>query len=138
MLHHSYSARQVCGSVVCATVGIDDSMCQLMLDEIYTFAQDLVEQSSCHGTKAMRSHHVLGVPHAAQCSVNGVLTHTPVVGSDTREDVFRVPCHWLQFPQNVYSLLRERHQVIVLHFHFGPGNALLGCNEVDLASFRGP
>src|SRR3546814_3278854 len=72
-LHHLLALGQVCRAVVGAAVRIADRVRQLVLDEVGSEAENLVEDCPGHRAEAVARHGVAVEAHPAQSRVDGVL-----------------------------------------------------------------
>ena len=73
-------------SVVCATQWVPYRVCQLVLNEVGSETQHLVQHRSRHSPKAVPRYGVAVKAQVTQCCVDRVLAHGSLRAPDARED----------------------------------------------------
>src|SRR3546814_10578393 len=104
--------RSVCRAVVGAAVRIADRVRQLVLDEVGSEAENLVEDCPGHRAEAVARHGVAVEAHPAQSRVDGVLAHWALAVPDARKDELPAAGQGLQLAQDLHGLSRQRHDVL--------------------------
>ncbi len=116
---------------------------KLRCDDVRIEAEPLMQHGACRRTEAVAGDLVLRETHRAQCGIDRVLAHRPVVMALAADDHRTLAGYRVQFTQYCDRLLRQRNEMrravqfraqLALHAHgwHGPHR----CVEVDLGPLR--
>lgn len=91
---------------------------------------------ACHAPEPMPSLHIPVIPKPAQRSIDCVLRHRPIARQQRRKYIPPPTRQRINLAQNLRSLPRQRHDMLLSHIHPCRGNAPFAAVQIELAPVR--